>query len=231
LIPPDAAGGVAELVGEDQPDEASVGVWAVEADVDAGEPAILAVNAIAREYSQWPFDERITEKTTAARRSRRASLPRRPPSSPDDRGVRPACRCPAPAGREVARHGPSTAVARARRRNVDRRCPRSCRITPGSARARPVATMRLEPAQTVRARAAWSPGAASTGMPRSPASTTASDASRVCSFAGVPGSAASSTAAVGSALARDAGVGPDDVPAAGDGVVAVGGDPAPQAVT
>ena len=53
----------AELVGEGQPDEASVGIWAVAGDVEAGQPAILAVNAIAREYSQWPFDEQITEKT------------------------------------------------------------------------------------------------------------------------------------------------------------------------
>lgn len=51
----------AELVGADQPDEAPIGIWAVPGDL-AAEPDILAVNAIAREYSDWPFDEEITEK-------------------------------------------------------------------------------------------------------------------------------------------------------------------------
>lgn len=51
----------AELVGADQPDEAPIGIWAVRGDL-AAEPDVVAVNAIAREYSDWPFDEEITEK-------------------------------------------------------------------------------------------------------------------------------------------------------------------------
>lgn len=52
----------AELEGEGHPDEPPIGIWAVRGGLDAADPEVLAVNAIAREESEWPFDEEITEK-------------------------------------------------------------------------------------------------------------------------------------------------------------------------
>lgn len=52
----------AELEGEGHPDKPPVSIWAIRGDLNADEPEILAVNAIARENSDWPFEEKITEK-------------------------------------------------------------------------------------------------------------------------------------------------------------------------
>ncbi|HVM15638.1 MAG TPA: hypothetical protein VM287_15085 [Egibacteraceae bacterium] len=52
----------AELVGVARPDEPPIGIWAVRGDLGADEREILAVNAIAREHSEWPFEEDITEE-------------------------------------------------------------------------------------------------------------------------------------------------------------------------
>lgn len=66
----DVAFVAAELEGKGHPEDPPIGIWAVRGGLDADEPDILAVNAIAREHSGWPFDEDITEHTDGGEEAR-----------------------------------------------------------------------------------------------------------------------------------------------------------------